>query len=61
MAKTAAAEPGREQAKVFCICGGEMKSATVFRNGKLKNIWRCLVCGNEERLSPPFRTKAVLK
>ena len=61
MAKTAAATPDREKARVYCVCGGEMERVSVFRNGKLRHILRCSVCGSEQRFMDTFREKTVLK
>jgi len=57
-AKTAA---GHEKVRVYCVCGGEMENVSVFRNGKLRNILRCSVCGSEQRFMETFREKAILK
>ena len=57
-AKTAA---GQEKAKVFCICGGEIKNVTAYENGKIKHFSRCVKCGARERLLSTFIMKAILK
>lgn len=45
---------GSKTQKFFCKCGGEVKSVSIFKNGKLRVIARCGSCNKEERSPADF-------
>ena len=46
---------GSKTQKFLCKCGGEVKSISVFKNGKIRVIARCATCNKEEKSPKDFQ------